>query len=117
MVGGGCTLIDFILFAAFHELAALGVVTSNILSYGTGLTIAFFINRAWTFRDSSKRHHARVLLSLFFGYLGLAINTGIIWFLVKWMNVYLAKATAVIIIVFYNYLTNRYVVFYDRKAH
>jgi putative flippase GtrA len=116
VVGGSCTLLDFVLFAALHELLHLSVVPANILSYGTGLIAAFFINRAWTFGDSPRRKRSLVVLSVALGYIGLAINTLLVWLLQVYFNVYLAKAIAVIIIVFYNYLTNRHIVFHDRKA-
>jgi putative flippase GtrA len=111
LVGGSCTLLDFTLFYVFYYHVALGIVPTNLISYGTGLTVAFFVNRAWTFKDSQARAANRLWLSLFWGYLGLALNTLMVWGLAKWMHPLVSKAIAVIVVLVYNYLTNKYLVF------
>ena len=111
VVGGGCTLLDFILFYGFFFHLKWPVVVANLASYGTGLAVAFFINRAWTFSDGTKKGHNRLWLSLLWGYVGLVINTGIVWILAGMIHAMLAKTFAVVVVLFYNYFTNKYLVF------
>jgi len=115
MVGVFTTSLDFAIFYLLHFSAGLGIIPANIISYGTGITAGFFINRAWTFHDAMHRSHKRILLSLIYGYLGLALNTAIVWYASRFINVMLAKTAAVLIIVIYNYLTNKYLVFRVHK--
>lgn len=111
VVGAFGTAIDFILFYIFYELAGWGVILSNTISYGTGLTSSFFINRVWTFSDGKKRSQKRLPLALTFGYIGLIFNTAMVWALAFLMPVFAGKVIAVFVIVIYNYLTNKHIVF------
>ncbi len=111
LVGGVCTLIDFVLFYILHIIIQCDLIPSNIASYGTGLACAFFINRYWTFADSQHRTRLQFWVSLLLGYFGLILNTAIIWILEDDMHVMLAKCIAVFIVVFYNYFGNKWLVF------
>ncbi len=108
-VGGIGTLIDFILFYGLHVMLGWGLVVSNILSYSVGLTSSFFLNRCWTFKSTVTTR--RIWLSLLFGYVGLAINTALVLGLSDTMPVMFAKVIAVILVLAYNYLANKYLVF------
>jgi putative flippase GtrA len=111
IVGTSGTIIDFILFIACYEFVGWGIIASNIVSYGTGLSSSFFLNRSWTFADSTKRSHRRLVLALTFGYIGLVINTFLVWLLAFVFPVLVGKLIAVLLIVIYNYLTNKHIVF------
>ena len=111
VVGGIGTLIDFALFFLFFNIFQWGIVAANLISYGTGLTSSFFINRAWTFRDSQQRSKKRLVLALIFGYIGLVLNTSLVWLLALVIPVWGGKVLAVVVIIFYNYLTNKYIIF------
>ncbi len=110
-VGGLCTALDFGLFFLLVESIGLPIAYANLISYGSGLVIAFFINRLWTFQDSQYRAHRRVLLALLSGYAGLLLNTLIVWYLAGMMSLLLAKIIAVVVVLFYNYAMNTWVVF------
>lgn len=114
VVGGIGTIIDFVLFFIFYQLLGWNLILSNTLSYGTGITNSFFINRAWTFSDSTKRSCKRLTLALLFGYLGLIFNTAMVWAFSLIMPVFIGKTVAVFIIVIYNYLTNKHIVFISK---
>ena len=88
-----------------------GIILSNALSYGTGLTGSFFLNRLWTFSDSEQRSTKRVWLSLTLGYIGLMINTAMVWGLAFIMPVMLGKLIAVSVVIIYNYQVNKHIVF------
>jgi putative flippase GtrA len=111
VVGVFLTAGDFLFFYVLHERMGFSVVTANLVSYGSMITIAFFIHRVWTFKDSTAKEGKRVLLSLFYGYVGLFINTLIVWLLAMVMPAMAGKAVAVIFVLFYNYLTNKLLVF------
>ncbi len=111
VVGGVCTLLDFVLFSLFHLWLLMGIVYANLLSYGLGMTASFFMHRAWTFKDGQLKSKKRILHFLFWGYGGLMLNTAIVWFSAGYMHALLAKSIAVIVVLFYNYLANKYFVF------
>lgn len=111
VVGGIGTCIDFLLFYLFLSMLGWPIVLSNILSYGTGLTSSFFMNRIWTFADSRHRSKKRLPLALLIGYLGLMLNTALVWLFALIIHVWVGKVLAVVLIIFYNYLTNKYIIF------
>jgi putative flippase GtrA len=111
IVGAFGTAVDFILFYICYTFLDLGIIVGNTISYGIGLTGSFFINRIWTFSDGKERSHKRLFFALSFGYLGLVINTALVWAFAFVVPVFVGKSLAVVIIVFYNYLTNKHLVF------
>jgi len=111
LVGASGTAIDFALFYLFYSLLGLPLVLANTLSYGTGLTSSFFLNRRYTFADSPKQDSRRVWLSLLFGYIGLAINTALVWGIEQVAHVWVGKVAAVFVVLVYNYLMNKWFVF------
>ncbi len=115
--GVGCctTALDFAIFYFLHFIYGLAIIPANAVSYGTGIAIGFFINRVWTFHDAMHRSHRRVMLSLIYGYIGLILNTILVWRLSLYIPAMLAKTAAVLVILLYNYLTNKYLVFRVNK--
>jgi putative flippase GtrA len=111
VVGGSCTLLDFVLFSIIHLWLKVDIVLANIVSYGVGLTASFFLNRAWTFHDGQLRSKKRILHFFLWGYGGLILNTGLVWFLANYIHSLFAKSIAVIVVLLYNYLANKYFVF------
>ena len=111
IVGASGTALDFAFFYLFFDLLGWPLILANSCSYGIGLTSSFFINRAWTFCDSSNRSARRVWLSLFWGYSGLALNTLLVWAIATIAHVWIGKVIAVFVVVVFNYVTNKYFVF------
>ena len=111
VVGAIGTLIDFVLFFGLHFGLAVGIIYANTLSYGTGIISSFFLNRTFTFADSSKKSTKRVFLSVTLGYIGLLLNTVTVYFISQFIGVIYAKLLAVFIILIYNYYTNKHLVF------
>ncbi len=111
IVGGIGTAIDFFLFYLFFIIIGWHLVISNSLSYGTGLTSSFFLNRAWTFKDSNNKSKKLLFISIIAGYLGLAINTLLVWGFSNFMPVMIGKVFAVLIVIIYNYHVNKSLVF------
>jgi len=116
-VGVGCctTALDFAIFYFLHFIYSFAIIPANIVSYGTSVAIGFFINRVWTFHDAMHRSHSRIVLSLMYGYIGLILNTSIVWGFSLYIPAMLAKIPAVMIVLLYNYFTNKYLVFRVHK--
>lgn len=115
VVGCFTTALDFTIFYFLHFLYGLAIIPANVLSYGTGIAIGFFVNRVWTFHDAMQRSSRRVMLSLMYGYIGLVLNTAIVWALSFYIPAMLAKIPAVMIVLLYNYFTNKHLVFRVHK--
>lgn len=105
------TLTDFVLFYMGYSVVGLALIPANIISYSIGLIVAFLCNRRWTFHDGVMRSKHRIWLSLFYGYIGLILNTACVWLAAHIMSIAFAKIIAVLIVLAYNYLTNKYLVF------
>lgn len=110
-VGLSGTVIDFVLFYVLHFILSVSIIPANAISYGTGLTSSFFLNQKWTFSDSTHKSHKQLIFSLLLGYIGLIINTLLVWLLSFTIHAMLAKAVAVLVVVVYNYFTNKILVF------
>lgn len=58
------------------RLAGAGPVVSNVVGFGVASIQSFTLNRKWSFRDTSQRHHLRVYpVFLLFTLIGLGIHT------------------------------------------
>lgn len=111
LVGIFSTGLDFALFFLGYNILGWAVVPTNIISYGSAVTFGFFIHRVYTFRDGRKKSKRRLVLSLIFGYTGLAFNTAVVWSLSLVLSAWIGKVIAVFVVLFYNYLVNKYIVF------
>ena len=55
-----------------------GLIPLNVISFGTALTVSFFLNKRWTFKDLSLTENLRKFnLFLIISVLGATINTAI----------------------------------------
>ena len=48
------TLVGGALIYLAHNAFGLGVIVSNVIGYGAGLTLSYFGNKYWTFGDTSR---------------------------------------------------------------
>lgn len=111
VVGAICTFLDFSIFYLLNYYHNYDIVSANIISYGIGLTFGFLMNRSWTFSDSENKSKSRLFLVLVLGYIGLILNTVLVYIFSHYTGNMYAKVLAVLIILIYNYLTNKHLVF------
>jgi len=141
VVGVIGAVVDFGVFNLLIRFSGLGVVLSSVLSFTAAVTSNFVWNRYWTYPDSRTKPLARqagqfILISV----VGLAIRTPLVAVLeapmtrlaerlltlleqgaaplrelpsAEVIGANLALATAVIVVLFWNFLANRFWTYSD----
>jgi len=116
LVGATNTLIDFsILFLLFSY--GLSPLLSNLISTSCALSFSFFANKKYTFQDHNSNQTRQILIFLVVTLIGLwIIQPVIIWsiqllFGSNYLSLLVAKLTATIASLVWNYLMYRKYVF------
>ncbi len=132
---GAC--VDFGTYALLHDLLGVQAVVASIFSFIAAVTSNFIWNRFWTYPDSrSKAIHQQLVQFMIVSGIGLTIRTPIFALLVKPMTTLfnnlhqlsigplnliggdkVALATAVLIVMFWNFFINRFWTYSDVDQH
>ena len=131
VVGASGAVVDFGVFNALSLLTGVTPVVASMLSFGCAVVTNYMFNRLWTFPDSrSKRKRVQLTQYAVVSVVGLLIRTPIFqvasgWLLgamgSRWLlglapetlahN--LALATAIGVVMLWNFFANRYWTFGD----
>ncbi len=114
-VGFLSTLVDIVLFTAFHVGAGLPILLANTLSYSAGTINGFVLHRRWTFAERTpkavgKQFSRFAIVSL----TALVLNNFFVFLLSYPLETaahseygdLIAKLTATAIVVGWNYIAN-----------
>lgn len=108
------TAIDFglyFLLTRYVAAFAQANVTAKGLSYGAGVVNSYIWNRAWTFK-SKDRFWKTFLPFAMTNLIGLVINAGVLWFgLLLSLPEILALLLATCVVLLWNFIINKFVVF------
>ena len=109
-------MIEYAVLIVFVEKVHLKVLFSNSIAFVAANTFNYLISRLWVFGKSNKRIRHELFLFFATGCVGLVINQSIMWILVNryQLNYKLAKLFAIIVVVFWNFLTKKFLVFSDQ---
>ena len=120
VVGLTSTALNYIVAMVLFYLLNIWITLSTIVGYLAGLSLGFYLNKTWTFEDTSKNNFKLILkyffvygISLFFAV--LTVNFTIIIFN---LPEYIAVIMSIIVSTILNYLGLRNWVFsetYDSK--
>lgn len=91
MVGSLGMVIDFGLLNLMSWVTGItrgsGLIPLNVVSFGAALTVSFFLNKRWTFKDDSIRDNLKKFnLFLIISVLGVSINTAIVTILTTYVD-------------------------------
>lgn len=120
IVGVINTFIDFAiyfsltrLFGFFQEHYLFG----NFIAFSCAATSSYFMNKHWTFRDKSKQISIQYIKFFLVCFVGLLLTELILFSLVHFVQIYdlLAKVAAVVVVMFWNFLINKFWTFKDNK--
>jgi putative flippase GtrA len=124
-VGALGTCLDFGLLS-FLKTLGFSTLVANTASFSAGVANNFSLNRLWTFADAKHSDwHKQLMQFLLVSLLGLALNNTIVLLLEVPLGGLLvqpgygylpAKVIATGVVVFWNYLANRYWTFRGSKA-
>lgn len=110
VVGVSNTTVDFVLFTLLTRVVGLHYLGANILSFTVAATWSYFANRTWTFRDRSARIRSQFPKFALVSGIGLLLTSGLLFLFIDILHVHdlLAKVFAIGIVLFWNFLVNRY---------
>ena len=108
-------MIEYAVLILFVEKIHLNILFSNSISFVTASTFNYIISRMWVFGKSNKRIRHELFLFFATGCIGLVINQSIMWVLVDkyQLNYKIAKLFAILVVVVWNFLTKKFLVFSD----
>jgi putative flippase GtrA len=114
LCGGIGVVVDLIIFLFFLELG-VWYQYSNGIGYLAGTFASFFLNRIFTFSNSSKILK-RFASFLFVASLGFATSIFMLWLLVDslMINAQLAKILTLPIVIFIQYILNKNITFNNK---
>ena len=118
IVGVLNTIIDFGLFAILYFVGEWHVIVANTTAYAVAVLNSYFLNKVWTFKDESGGTEALLRLGRFVGFniIGVIIANIVIWVLVQFAPVLLAKMTSIAVTMVWNYWSSRRFVYVERQA-
>ena len=113
IVGFVNTAGSYLIFFILLEIMNVGYLLSSILSYIVSIFISYIGNKYWTFKIRKTMWHIELTKFLILNFVGLAINSAIMVFLVEVFKLHplIAQVIAMSIVIFYNFLGSHYWVF------
>jgi len=117
MVGVTNTVIDMAAYLLFTRVFGVFYLLANILAFIISSTNSYFLNRIFTFKSSQNK---KMEYSLFLTILliGLGLAEIILYFCVSQLGAsdIIAKCTAIIIVLFWNFFGSKFFVFKVKKG-
>jgi putative flippase GtrA len=134
VVGTIGAMVDFLVFNQLNSTFNIAAVIASMLSFLAALTSNFILNRYWTYPDSrSKSLKSQLAQYGLVNLVGLAIRTPVFLFAANSFATLigamdnplsldptllahnLALATAIVVVLFWNFFVNRYWTYSDVK--
>jgi len=109
MVGVVNTVTSFSVYEAAKHYLGLVPLTANALAFCVGVTVSYLLNKRWTFRNTSRRHHELYARFFLINIGGLLISETVIYLVHNYLGFHdrLAFASSVVVVVFWNFNANR----------
>jgi len=113
IVGGLATITDFTTFTALTHAVGLHYVASNVLSVLAGMLVNFKLSRRWTFRAHNKPAAKQFIAYATSTGIYLLMSSGLLLLFVEAFHItrILAKVVTVAIMMMWNFIMARCVVF------
>ncbi|MFA6254803.1 MAG: GtrA family protein [Patescibacteria group bacterium] len=112
LVGGTAALISFSIYYSFTEYLKMWYIYSSVCSFIISAVFNFLANKFWTFANQERGKQAITQMVKFFVvvFLGLVINTLIIYVLTDWQGIdyRLSWVFATGTVTFWNFGFNRF---------
>jgi dolichol-phosphate mannosyltransferase len=115
IVGGLSFLVEIAAFVALRRMA-MPVISASIASFIVATVANYLLSIALAFERGRFRRHIELIRFLTVVLVGLALNTALVWCFVYPLAIHpiVAKIAAVPIVLIWNYLGRRALVFDDR---
>ena len=106
-------IIEFFILILLVERFKISILISNSIAFIITNIFNYILSRIWVFGKSHRRIRHEVLLFFGTGAVGLILNQFIMKTLVDLYHIdyKIAKLVAIVIVVFWNFVTKKYLVF------
>ncbi len=102
--------VDFGTLTALVELFHVNVYLANTVSFTAAGLNNFILNSTWTFGDQANKQPARQLAQFFtVSIIGYLLNQALLYSFIEFAGLWylLAKAIAIVVVLFWNFTANR----------
>lgn len=118
IIGCFSSSLDFLLYTLFVSVLHWHYILSNCISVLVGITTSFILNRKYNFKvtDDTQRRFA---IFLTVGLAGMMLSNFILYICIEiiQLNPLLSKILSIILVVFLQFLTNKYITFRPKNNH
>jgi putative flippase GtrA len=113
VVGFSGVFVDFGITYVFKEILGVQKYVSNAIGFMVAASSNYFLNRVWTFQSTNPNVAVEYTEFILISFIGLIINTTILWLLVNKlrMNFYLSKIFAIGVVTLWNFGANVLITF------
>ncbi len=111
LVGGVCTLLDFILLFALTRFLGINYLQSSIFSFMSGTIFNYFLCTFFVFKIRTiKNFHFELFFYFIITGIGLAINTAAIWAFTSYLGLHFlsSKLIATLFTYWWNFGARRF---------
>jgi putative flippase GtrA len=111
VVGGFCTVIDFLLLYLLVEKLFVNYVLASAISFSISVIVNYVLCTIWIFKTHTvKDKYKEFLFYLIISLVGLSINSGLIWLLTENLSLQfmVSKVVATPIVLLWNFLARKY---------
>lgn len=108
--------LDFLLYTLFVSVFGWQYIVSNCISVLAGITTSFTLNRNFNFKVKDKTRQ-RFTIFLTVGLCGMVLSNLILYICVSKMsfNKIISKLLSIVLVVFFQFLLNKYITFKPTK--
>ncbi len=112
MVGGGATVVQFLLLLFFVECSGLNKVASSVVAFSLSAMLNYLLNYYITFKGRQPHRQAFPKFLVVVA-LGLFINTCVFAFSQQFFHYVLAQAIATVVTVLSNFVLHKFWIYAD----
>ncbi len=109
VVGAIGTVVDMSILVLLKEVGGLNVYLANACSFTAAVLNNYTLNSRWTFGDQDKEHGRQIVQFFIVSAIGLGLSSILLYFFHDVMDLHylIAKAVAILIVLFWNFSANR----------
>ena len=112
IIGSFSSGLDFLIYTLLVQLVGLQYLVANCISVVAGISTSFYLNRNYNFK---VKDHTKRRFSIFFtvGLCGLVMSNLILYLCIDnlGMDKLISKLLSIVLVVFFQFLVNKYLTF------
>ena len=118
LVGASSTIIDWGIYLVLTRFLGIYYIMAKILSFSIAVINSYIWNRRWTFRSNNPQKLREFIKFLIIAFVGVVLNSMIMYIVVDF--VHLSDLYGLVfasgIVMFWNFLANKYYTFKESQA-